>query len=107
MRPYERGYQRNWWRIRNIYLITRFSRQPAAPSFQAVRANHLLHHTDKHALLEATKLAPVSPSLVNWAIFVGQTDVFGRFLDGSLEKTFATFAGPKQEDCYRQPTFNV
>lgn len=42
-------------------------------------------HPHDKALLEATVLAPVSPSLINGAVFVGKADVLGVFLNSSLQ----------------------
>jgi hypothetical protein len=43
--------------------------------------------------LESTELTAISPPLINRARFVSKANVFGAFLNGPLEESFASFAG--------------
>ena len=45
------------------------------------------HHAYGKTFLKSTELTSVSSSFVNWAIFVGEANIFGIFLYGSLLKT--------------------
>lgn len=58
--------------------------RPAAVPLGLCQPPTFLHHAHSQALLEATELAAVSPSLVHRAVLVSQADVLGIFLHCAL-----------------------
>jgi len=67
--------------------------QPPPPSLQTVGAHPLAHHAHLEALLVATVLAPVAPSLVHDAVHGARAHVLGVLLHRALEETLAPLAG--------------
>ena len=58
--------------------------RPASVPLGLCQPPTFLHHAHSQALLEATELAAVSPSLVHRAVLVSQADVLGIFLHCAL-----------------------
>ena len=78
---------------RAVMWAPRFRGQAASAAFEAICPDDLFDHADSQTLLKAAKLTPVPTPLINRAIFIGQANIFGVFLNGALEKAFAAFAG--------------
>jgi hypothetical protein len=86
----ERDRRAGWRFLRRL----RFGGESSPASLERISAYYFLDHAYSEALLEATELAAVAPSLVHRACFVCKTHVLGSLLHGPLEETFAPLAGP-------------
>ena len=93
MGPHEGGDESYGWSGRCLLVTPGLCGQATPPTLEAVRPHHLLHHPHHQALLEATELATVPPSLVHLTVLVHQTNILGSLLDRPLEKTLAALTG--------------
>jgi len=87
-----------------FFYLLRFRRKPSTPSFESICSNHFFDHPNSETLLKSTILAPISASLVDWTISVGQTGIRSLILDSAFEESFTPLTG---EDPVMLATRNI
>ena len=93
MSPHQRSNKTNRLSYLRFLRALWLGWQTAPSALQPISSHHLFDHAHSETLLKPTKLAPVTTTLVDRTVFVGQANILGVLLNCPLEEALAAFTG--------------